>query len=149
MHVHIDVVAYYFCVKNHIGLLLWRWIWHLYGLLHSQIMRGHQRNDDKLEDLCDGTAYKEHPLFSKDETALQIMLYYDDLEVANPIGSRSTKHKLGKQELCIHCMCLYACSTCRCFLFSTGQYFTSVSLVIEHYSATDSSEAKLHKTVWN
>ena len=61
-------------------------------------MRGHQRNDEKLEDLCDGTAYKEHPLFSRDETALQIMLYYDDLEVANPIGSRSTKHKLGRYD---------------------------------------------------
>ena len=64
----------------------------------AQIMRGHQRSDDKMEDFCDGAAHKRHPLFSVDPTALQIMLYYDDLEVSNPIGSRSTKHKIGESH---------------------------------------------------
>ena len=44
-------------------------------------MNGHKRNDGLLEDYCDGSAFKEHPLFSVDPTALQIMLYYDDVEV--------------------------------------------------------------------
>jgi hypothetical protein len=34
-------------------------------------------------------------IFSKDHTALQIILYYDELEVCNPLGSRRKKHKLG------------------------------------------------------
>lgn len=48
-----------------------------------------------MNDYCDGTAYKRHQLFSKCPTALQIMLYYDDLEICNPLGSRAKKHKLG------------------------------------------------------
>ena len=54
----------------------------------SQVMNGHKRNDGCLEDYCDGSAIKEHPLFSVDPTALQIMLYYDDVEV---------------------CVCMYVC----------------------------------------
>ena len=55
-------------------------------------MRGHCRSDELLKDYC---AFKTHPLFSVDPTALQIMLYYDDLEICNPIGSRAKKHKLS------------------------------------------------------
>ena len=39
--------------------------------------------------------YKSHPLFSVDPYALQIIGYYDDLEVVNPLGSYIKKHKLG------------------------------------------------------
>ena len=48
-----------------------------------------------LQDFCDGQEYCEHPLFSNDPTALQIIAYYDDIEVCNPLGSSSKKHKLG------------------------------------------------------
>ena len=34
-----------------------------------------------LEDYCDGTQYSEHPVFSADNHGLQIMLYYDHVEV--------------------------------------------------------------------
>ena len=59
-------------------------------------MNGHRRTDGLIEDFCDGSAFKEHPLFSIDPTALQLMLFYDDMEVCNPIGSRAKKHKLGE-----------------------------------------------------
>ena len=49
-----------------------------------------------MEDFCDGSYFSEHPLFSVESTALQIMLYFDEMEVCNPIGSRAKKHKLGK-----------------------------------------------------
>ena len=39
--------------------------------------------------------YKSHPLFSVNPYALQIIGYYDDLEVVNPLGSYVKKHKLG------------------------------------------------------
>lgn len=61
----------------------------------SQVLNGHQRNDTRIEDFCDAQIFKTHPLFSKDPTALQIMLYYDEVEVANPLGSKCGKHKLG------------------------------------------------------
>ena len=35
-----------------------------------------------------------HPLFSTEKNALQIIGYYDELEVVNPIGSYVSRHKL-------------------------------------------------------
>ena len=58
-------------------------------------MMGHGRNDGLIEDYCDGSFFKDHALYSNCPTALHLMLYYDDIEVCNPIGSRAKKHKLG------------------------------------------------------
>ena len=58
-------------------------------------MLGHQREDDIVEDYCDSRHAKDHPLFSKNSSALQIFLYYDEVEICNPIGHGRTKHKLG------------------------------------------------------
>ena len=55
-----------------------------------------------MGDFCDGDACKSHPLFSKDQQALQILLYYDDLEVTNPLGSHTKVHKLGKIMMQVH-----------------------------------------------
>ena len=51
--------------------------------------------DGKIEDFCDGERYKNHPLFSKDASALQIIAYYDEVEICNPLGSHVKQHKLG------------------------------------------------------
>ncbi len=53
------------------------------------------RSDGKIEDLCDGSLFHEHPLFSKDPYGLQIIAYYDEVEMCNPLGSHIKKHKLG------------------------------------------------------
>lgn len=63
------------------------------------MLGGHARSDDILGDICDGRRYKTHPLYSVDKTALQIILYFDELEVCNPIGSNRKKHKLGEIKL--------------------------------------------------
>lgn len=60
-----------------------------------QILRGHKNSEGLLNDYCDGLAYQHHPLFSTTDNSLEIMAYYDDVEVCNPLGSRSKKHKLG------------------------------------------------------
>ena len=39
--------------------------------------------------------YKSHDLFSTVPSSLEILAYYDDVEVCNPLGSRAKKHKLG------------------------------------------------------
>lgn len=48
-----------------------------------------------LRDFCDGSVIGKHGLFSCHVNALQILLYYDDVEVVNPIGSHRKVHKLG------------------------------------------------------
>ena len=58
-------------------------------------MRGHTRSNGLLEDYCDGTQFKQHPLFFNQPKSLQIMLYFDEVEVCNPLGSKVKTHKLG------------------------------------------------------
>ena len=55
----------------------------------------HQRLDDKLEDFCDGELFINHPIFSVDPCALQIIAYFDELEVCNPLGTHTKLYKLG------------------------------------------------------
>ena len=58
-------------------------------------MTSHKSPDGILADYCDGSLFKSNPLFVEDPSALQIQLYYDEIEVCNPIGSFAKKHKLG------------------------------------------------------
>ena len=52
--------------------------------------------DDSLVDyLHHGSIFKDHPVFSTYANALQIIAYYDELEVTNPIGLYVNTHKLG------------------------------------------------------
>ena len=48
-----------------------------------------------MRDYCDSPAFLDHPLFKDDPTALQIQLFYDDVEMANPLGANTKVHKLG------------------------------------------------------
>lgn len=54
------------------------------------------RTDSDMADFCDSPKSKEHPLFGTDAKALQLLLYFDDLELCNPIGAFRKKHKVGK-----------------------------------------------------
>jgi hypothetical protein len=67
----------------------------------------HRRKDGLITDYCDGYAFSLHPLFSRDPQALQIILYYDEVEVVNPLGSKTSKHKVGKfyyQPIQVKCL---------------------------------------------
>ena len=59
-------------------------------------MRCHKRNDGLLADYCDGSDFKQHQLFSIYPQSLQLNIYYDDVEICNPLGSKSKIHKLGR-----------------------------------------------------
>lgn len=62
-------------------------------------MTPHSRTDEFIADFCDAQLFKQHPLFGKDESALQIILYYDEVETANCLGSHAGYNsKLGKHE---------------------------------------------------
>ena len=54
----------------------------------------HNRSDGLLEDFCDGDLIKSHPILCNLKS-LQILAYYDELEVCNPLGTHTKKHKLG------------------------------------------------------
>ena len=47
------------------------------------------------QDFCDGSYFKSHPLFSNIENALQIQLFFDEFETANPLGSKHGIDKIG------------------------------------------------------
>ena len=68
----------------------------------------HQRNDGMIADYCDGEVFRQHPLFSRDLCALQIQLYYDDVEVVNPLGSKTTKHKVGNKILLLYFVIVFS-----------------------------------------
>lgn len=52
--------------------------------------------DDVMTDFCDGQYIKDNPFFLKYPSALQFILYYDDIEVCNPLGASAGVHKLGE-----------------------------------------------------
>lgn len=49
-----------------------------------------------MYDYCDAGFYKQHSLFQMHPNALQFIIYFDEIEVANPLGSRAGVHKLGQ-----------------------------------------------------
>jgi len=56
---------------------------------------GHASTSGLLADYSDGEAFATHPLFSVHTRALQIFLYYDELELCNALGSKVKIHKIG------------------------------------------------------
>ena len=60
-----------------------------------QIEYDHSMTNGKIRDFCDGRFYKNRPLFSSNSSALQIMMYFDDVDACDPLGSKSSKHKIG------------------------------------------------------
>ena len=61
-------------------------------LMH--VLNPHSSQDETLQDFCDGTSWKSHPLFSSDSKTLQIQLYCDDFQASNPLGNRIRKYKI-------------------------------------------------------
>jgi len=48
-----------------------------------------------LTSFVDGQHFKNYPFFQKYKHAIRIQLYYDELEITNPLGSKTCIHKLG------------------------------------------------------
>lgn len=63
-------------------------VWHF-------IQTGHKSRSSLMRDVGDGSYIVDHELFSRNKTALQIIIHTDDIEVVNPIGSHTKKHKLS------------------------------------------------------
>ena len=65
-------------------------------VVRKEVTTSHIRSDGILEDFCDEEYFKEHQVFKVHPNALQFILYYDDIEVANPLGAKSGVHKIGE-----------------------------------------------------
>ena len=61
----------------------------------AEVTSGHKSLDGKMRDYCDGQAFEQNDLFSSERNALQIILYHDDFQTVNPLGTRIKKNKLG------------------------------------------------------
>lgn len=54
-----------------------------------------ESNNGILASFIDGQHFKNHPFFQKYKHAIRLQLYYDELEIVNPLGSKTGIHKLG------------------------------------------------------
>ena len=48
-----------------------------------------------LSNICNGSIFRNHPTFRENSQSLQLILYYDDLEICNPLGKGAGLHKVG------------------------------------------------------
>ncbi|XP_045079821.1 uncharacterized protein LOC121578283 isoform X2 [Coregonus clupeaformis] len=61
----------------------------------AEMLQSSATSNSRLRDICDGSFFKSHPLFSTEKQTIQVQMFYDDFEVANPLGSKRGIHKLG------------------------------------------------------
>lgn len=61
----------------------------------EEVKAGHTSEDGVYRDFCDGSYVRNHPMFKENQEVLLLSFYFDELEVANPLGSKRGKHKLG------------------------------------------------------
>lgn len=67
----------------------------LFELIQNEQSFIKPKNPKLIASFCHTNTYKQSQFFKKFPNALRINLYYDDIEVANPIGPKSGFHKLG------------------------------------------------------
>lgn len=63
---------------------------------YEQVFSNHnQSSTDFYYDFQDGSFTRTHPFLSTTPKSLQIVAYYDELEICNPLGSSNKIHKVG------------------------------------------------------
>lgn len=61
----------------------------------NKIFKDHSSKDGIIRSYADSLHCKNHPFINEHENVVQILLFYDELEVANSLGSKTIIHKLG------------------------------------------------------
>ena len=64
-------------------------------VMSNEILSGHTSKDHYLRDFCDGSIYENHAGFNHCAKNIQIILYYDEILPANPLGSRTSQSKIS------------------------------------------------------
>lgn len=74
------------------------------GVLHMALSYVTRSQAESYADFIDGRLWKEMISCQTDNSIiLPYMLYFDDFETANPLGSRAGVHKLGSIYACLKC----------------------------------------------
>ena len=98
-------------------------------------MKSHTRSDGLIGDYCDAELFKSIPLFQGNEHSLQIILFFDEMEVTNPLGSQAGVYKLGNylysqvisQYKCI--MIIHVYFPFSAFLLYTWEHSTTIKII--------------------
>lgn len=69
----------------------------------EKIFEWQNQESTALEDFRDGTIFKTNELFSK-ELSIPLVLYNDDCEMVNPLGLKTSVHKLGFVYFTLKCL---------------------------------------------
>lgn len=101
-----------------------------------------------MADMCDGEAFKTHPLYTVDPQALQVILYYDDLEICNPLGASVKTHKLGKVFFYIFSPSM-PLHMCRSILLHAWKFATKESISSAYYPVGGSCQDICHSAIRN
>ena len=64
-------------------------------MCYKKSLPPHHSSDEFIRDFCDAQEIKDSEVFKNYPSALQLLLYYDEIEVANPLGAKAGMHKLG------------------------------------------------------
>eukprot|EP00111_Clytia_hemisphaerica_P023884 TCONS_00070351-protein len=70
-------------------------------LAHLLLKKPFQCREGVFYDLFDGSFFKDDPYFSEHPNALILILYHDELEICNPLGSATGVHKIDMYYYCI------------------------------------------------
>ena len=115
----------------------------MYNCRHSnvsqEIFQQHNSTDGVMRDFCDAYYMKSHPIFSSYRNALQFILFYDDIEIANPLGAKAGVHKLGAYTtniIIMHTSITFYTSVLLCF----GKHSPNLSLNSAVHSVDCSSQ---------
>ena len=60
----------------------------------SDIVNGHESDDELMRDFCDGQFVKNNNFIQQNSPCLQFLINTDLLEVVTPIGAHVKKHKI-------------------------------------------------------
>lgn len=107
---------------------------------------------EKIGDYCDGEIFQNHPLFKEDPCALQICLYYDDLEICNALGSKTKKHKLGELSSAIqqsYITLVVRSLIYRSVLLYPWEYRSKVPIISPYNTVVDCYKKCAYYKVWN
>ncbi|XP_066535471.1 uncharacterized protein [Hoplias malabaricus] len=69
----------------------------------EKILAWREQEIGALQDFRDGTMFKASALFSR-EFAIPLLLYCDECETVNPLGSKTSVHKLGFLYFTVKCL---------------------------------------------
>ncbi|KAK3918242.1 Filamin A-interacting protein 1-like [Frankliniella fusca] len=61
----------------------------------EQVFQERASTDDVLRSYVDGSHCKSHPYLQRHKNVLHILLFFDELEIANALGSKTIIHKLA------------------------------------------------------